>query len=293
MDALTLEMTMTRIQEFQRALAVNEPDTLVKVSFCGLGEPCLHPSLASSIKKVTDSGFSTGLASNGSLLTPELTDALLEAGLSSIYFNVGELGKDYDQVYGLEFSRTLDNIEHFRDKAEGRCHVFIVIPDHRMDGQHCDRVKAFWRDRGINLFFNSPVINRAGAKFVERLAVDTGENGSLERRLFGKELPGCIAPLLHTFISYDGTYYLCNSDWERKAPVGSIFKRTILSSMREKLAMTRDRDNTICRKCNHDPLNQVRRMRASGASAMEQSEAADLLSSYYSESIRFVESGSN
>ena len=282
-------LAIDRIREMARTIESTQQDYEVKASFCGLGEPCLHPNLPDYIARLVEAGINPGMASNASLLTETLSHAILDAGLRSIYFNVSELYESYNDVYGIDFSNTVANIERFNKLAAGRCHVFVVVTDHRMDPEHVLKVKQFWKDRGVTMFFNSALINRAGAAEHKVLNFENHREESFARSLFGNNIPGCIAPVIHTFVSYDGTYYLCNSDWERQAPAGTVFDRSILESMARRLTMTKCRDDNICRNCSHDPLNQIMRMRAAGASSEALAAAAAHHSEYFEGSVGFMD----
>ena len=60
------DLTLNKIHEFTQAIESEKRDCGVRVSFCGLGEPCLHPNLAQYISRVVDAGVNPGMASNAS-----------------------------------------------------------------------------------------------------------------------------------------------------------------------------------------------------------------------------------
>ena len=62
------------------------------------------------------------------------------------------------------------------------------------------------------------------------------EQAAALARLEG-ELNGalCAAPFLYLFVGYDGQYYLCCSDWEKKAPLGSIFDNSFVDVVGRKV----------------------------------------------------------
>ena len=65
-----------------------------------------------------EAGFEISVSTNGSILDEKRGTALLEAGLKGIEINVGEEGGDYDQIYGLPFEKTCDNVVRFAEMAE-------------------------------------------------------------------------------------------------------------------------------------------------------------------------------
>ncbi len=68
--------------------------------------------------------------------------------------------------------------------------------------------------------------------------------------------PRGAAATAYPFIGYDGTYYLCSSDWEKRAPSGSVHDATIISSFGARRETVGNR-SPICKDCNHDPFNRV------------------------------------
>jgi hypothetical protein len=66
----------------------------------------------------------------------------------------------------------------------------------------------------------------------------------------------CGAPFGYLFVGYDGQYYLCCSDWEKQAPLGSVLDRSFVDVARAKLDRAVSRD-PVCRTCNLDPINRL------------------------------------
>jgi MoaA/NifB/PqqE/SkfB family radical SAM enzyme len=288
MTSRTFEQVLVRAAEFRSFVETTKAGKL-DFSFCGLGEGMLNPQLPDFIRRATEEGFSPCLCSNGDLLDRERASALLDAGLKEIFLNIGELGEDYDRVYGLSFKRTVGNIERFMELSEGRCNVWIVLVDHRMDRLHMERVKAFWQERGVRRFYPSPMLNRAGAIGHEILNFHDHPMEATARTLFGGDVPGCYAPVQCLVIGYDGVFYLCNSDWRKEEPAGTVFEISVLESIRIKLERARDREHSICRRCNHDPLNQVSRLLAEGADGALIASSVEVLSQRETSADAFIQ----
>ena len=69
-------------------------------------------------------------------------------------------------------------------------------------------------------------------------------------------VPLCGAPFGYLFVGYDGQYYLCCSDWEKQAPLGSVFDKSFVDVAQAKLDLVVSRD-PVCRTCNLDPINRL------------------------------------
>lgn len=248
------------VREFQRRSPgfLNTPDDTIWLSFCGMGEPLLHPRVVDYIGRVAEQGLRPIINTNGALLTPERAEALMDAGLSMACINVGETGEQYDAVYGLPFERTRANVEHFLDAAPGRCIAVIVLVDHRDDADHAASMREYWSERGATAFAPFSLINRAGSLTVEDqheawLSFDDRARAVLERR---GEATRCAVPFLYPFIGYDGNYYLCSSDWRKEVNLGNVFEHSLVDLFDEKAERVRTR-SPICADCTHEPTNKV------------------------------------
>lgn len=74
---------------FQRLIAsLAAVPSFHTMAFWGMGEPLLHPEIASMVKAAKDLGAETELITNGLLLSPELARALVAAGLDRIVVSV-------------------------------------------------------------------------------------------------------------------------------------------------------------------------------------------------------------
>jgi MoaA/NifB/PqqE/SkfB family radical SAM enzyme len=235
--------------------------TRTKVNLCGLGEPLLNRHTPDFVRKIREAGFEISLSTNGSLLDERRGTALLEAGLQGVEVNIGEEGHDYEQIYGLPFEKSCDNVARFAEMARstgGECHVRVVLVNHRRDPEHLQKMKAFWRELGIDDFLPFNVMNRGGTLFVDEMqyaAFPELEEAKALLRARGVH-PVCPAPFLLLFIGYDGQYYLCCSDWKKEVAFGSVFETSFMSIMGAKLEHVVTRQ-PICKNCNHDPVNRL------------------------------------
>jgi MoaA/NifB/PqqE/SkfB family radical SAM enzyme len=257
MDVETFDKALARAVDYRQV--VNEVSGLpVTVSLCGLGEPLINKNAISFVEKVKAEGFRCSMSSNGALLTEDRANALLDAGLDEIYINISDIGEEYERIYSLPFDRSCENITRFAELAQGRCTPVIILVDHREDRDHIKAMEAFWRDRGLKNFHDYSVINRGGALFVEHMQFEqyTEMVRAREQLGAGGGQPLCGAPWGFLFIGYDGNYYLCCSDWRKKASLGSVFDYSFLQVTRQKLAMVVSRE-PVCKTCNHDPVNML------------------------------------
>lgn len=79
-----------------------------RVTFCGLGDPLLHPQISQLIKIARDAGFYTQLVTNGALLTEAKARELCDCGLNQICVSLHSVNPShYREITGLELSHTI------------------------------------------------------------------------------------------------------------------------------------------------------------------------------------------
>ncbi len=257
MSVDVFDQALLRTIEFQ-AIAREQFDKQVKVNLCGLGEPLLNKHTPSFVKKVRDAGFECSISTNGSLLDERHSEALLEAGIQGAEINVGEVGEDYEEIYGLPFEKTCENVVRFSEMAGDQCQVRIVLVNHRRDPVHTKKMMDFWKSRGINQFMPFDIMNRGGALFVDEMQYDAFAERSEAMALLQERdvLPVCSVPFTLLFIGYDGQYYLCCSDWKKEVGLGSVFDTSFAAITAAKMQHV-STGEPICKACNHDPVNRL------------------------------------
>jgi MoaA/NifB/PqqE/SkfB family radical SAM enzyme len=248
---------LVELQELQPGY-FDTHDNTIWLSFCGMGEPLLHPRVVEYVGRVAQAGLRPIINTNGALLSPQRADELLDAGLAMACLNVGEIDEQYEAVYGLPFERTRTNVEHFLATARDRCISLIVLVDHRDDPDHLTSMREYWSRRGAMGFLPFSLVNRAGALSVDE-QVDAWQafRDDAERMLQDKaDAARCWIPFLYPFIGYDGNYYLCSSDWRKEVNLGNVFERSLVDLFDDKAEQVCGR-SPICRDCTHEPTNAL------------------------------------
>jgi MoaA/NifB/PqqE/SkfB family radical SAM enzyme len=279
------DQTLGRVVEFNKVVVDLFGESIPTVNICGLGEPLLNKNTPKYAAQVRDAGFACQLISNASLLDEERGQALLDAGLQSVWLNVGEHDDDYNDIYKLPFEKTRENVVRFAEMAGGRCQVHIVLVDHRQDPDHLAEMKEFWGAYGLNDFLQFDVMNRGGTLFVDHMQYEAypEQSEALELLQSAGDVPPCMVPYMFLFVGYDGQYYLCCSDWKKEVPLGSVFDTSFVGVMREKFRHIRSRE-PICKSCNHDPVNRITDLlRANGDGGSAAGAAASDMVDFWSD----------
>lgn len=259
MSEEVFDAALANLVEFRDRVEVRLPEWGIQVFLCGLGEPLLNKRIGDYVAKTKAAGFTCGLASNGALLDERRSAAVLDAGLDSIAINVSEIDEEYEAIYKLPFEKTRDNVVRFAEMADGRCDISMVIVDHREDMDHVRKMRKYWARYGLTQTIRYDIMNRGGALYVDTMQFEELPEAAQARQLLadrGVTEPLCGAPFVLPFVGYDGQYYLCCSDWTKKAPLGSVFEESFVSTLDRKLDFVLSRE-PVCVHCNHDPINKV------------------------------------
>jgi MoaA/NifB/PqqE/SkfB family radical SAM enzyme len=273
MSVETFEHSLARTLEFRETIQNMDPNLVsvrmgelvgifnmnaLKMSFCGLGEPLLNKHAADWIRQARDEGIDCTMSSNAALLDERRAEALLDAGLQQMMINAGDLDEEYEEVYGLPFEKTRDNVVRFARMAEGRCEVGIALVDHHRDPAHVAVMKQYWEDRGVSWFFTFDVMNRGGALFVEHMQYASYPEHQVAATWWHDNGGDayCILPFIGANIGYDGNYYLCCSDWKKEASLGHVSDTSMIDILAGKFEYLRSRE-PVCKTCNHDPINRM------------------------------------
>jgi radical SAM protein with 4Fe4S-binding SPASM domain len=112
---------------------VSKYGKLKLIAFTGLGEPLINtelPQIISYAKKIS-AADKTVIITNGSLLTPELSDQLIDAGLDEMRVSMQGLNSaQYYETAGIniDFSELVAQIRYFYEHKKN-CRLYVKIMD--------------------------------------------------------------------------------------------------------------------------------------------------------------------
>jgi hypothetical protein len=223
------------------------------VGFVGVGEPTLNRSLPHFVRRLTARRVTSMLVTNGSLLTPALIDALLDAGLSRVQVSFNghaETSKpSYErEMRRLDFDRTRSNIESLIERAAGRVPVHVSAVETRDNAAALAGFVRFWRDRGAAARL---VPCHSRGHHVD-LAPHRDSLGALVSD--GPERCGLFAT--RSFISWDGRVLACCHDIRGETALGDVAADSAETIIARKLqVMARGAWFPLCRTCD-EPARQ-------------------------------------
>lgn len=126
MDEVFFEKIIRELKEFPQ-------DGIKRIVFSGLGEPLMNPHLPDYVRMVVEAGIAgrVEIITNGLLLTPEKSRALVAAGITNINISVQGLdAAGYEKTCGIriDFERYLENLKYLYEH-KGNVQIYIKAID--------------------------------------------------------------------------------------------------------------------------------------------------------------------
>ena len=115
------------------------PNKVKVLRFVGMGEPLLHKKIVDMVKYAVskDVANRVEILTNASLLTPEMSDSLIPAGLSRLVVSIqGTTKEKYRDVCGadIDFEKFIEDLRYFFNN-KGNAQVHIKIVDYALDSK--------------------------------------------------------------------------------------------------------------------------------------------------------------
>lgn len=121
----------------------------------GVGEPLLNPEIFDMISYCRQAGIPSGISTNATVLTEEMSRKLIESGLDYIIFAFDGATKETFEKYrkGADFERVRDNIRTFlRVKKEMASKIFCILQMVRLkdNRKEIPDLIRMWRVEGMD-----------------------------------------------------------------------------------------------------------------------------------------------
>ncbi|MDF5722464.1 MAG: radical SAM protein [Rhizonema sp. PD37] len=191
------------------------------IALSGFMEATYDKDLVEKITVIRNAGYKVSLYSNGSGLKPELTDQLLNLGISSFTFNLSTLDEaQYRQTRGSrDLPKVLSNLDYLLAQVPVQAQkvkVDLVVVG-ALDRQHAASFQMI-QDRFANTAISSiliiPMVEFAGK----------ANQGLLPIRPNHQKLQGCLWHRDKEWLHFDanGEAILCCHDYFSKYKMGNI-----------------------------------------------------------------------
>ncbi len=198
-------------------------ETLDGVKLINYNEPTLDKRFLDQVRAILEAGLPPAVLTNGTGLTPERIDAIVEmGGLRYLSINISTLDRDkYAKDRGGDhLGQVLRNMEHARHLPVARQMEIVVLGTgdevHRRDYEDIRRL--FADSRFETKYYE--VMDRAGY-------LDVGlKPAEPHKKLRGCQVVGS-RPLQHLHVSPYGQCVLCSEDYDHHYVVGDLRKNTV------------------------------------------------------------------
>ena len=210
------------------------------------GEPLLNRNIGRMVRYAKDKGIpDVAFLTNGERLTPEIADALMDAGLDWISFSFDGFKETYDAIRAPAiFEETVARIKMLREKrdARGLAKPLIRVQSILSVIQH-DPV-------GFKNIFDGMA---DGVNFIADQIRDFQE-GQIRHNPFYQ----CPIPWQRMAVAYDGKVHQCISDYAGKNILGDITEKSLYAiwhdkpfrALRKSFNRFQYLDNAPCRICS-------------------------------------------
>ena len=137
------ETTMLSYEMYKKTIddLAKFPSKVKMLRFAGTGEPLLHKDIVNMIKYAVDKNVADtiDIVTNGSLLTHQLSEALIKVGLSKLRISIqGVTNEKYKETMGKKFdlNKLIDQIAYFyhtKEKQKSNTQLYIKVIDCALD----------------------------------------------------------------------------------------------------------------------------------------------------------------
>ena len=210
------DKTIMDIDLFEQCVddMANFPNKIKVFRFVGIGEPLLHKNLADMVKYAVDKDIANKveIISNGSLLTPSLSDSLIASGLHRLEISFqGITDEKCEEIAGVkvDIDSLRKNLIYFYENKK-ETHLYLKIVDTALDTKEDE--EAFFDLYG-------DICDTIGIEYTVPIHTGVAFEGVLKEKnkevtQFGLPLSDmkiCPQPFFHMQINPDGKVVPCYS----------------------------------------------------------------------------------
>jgi radical SAM protein with 4Fe4S-binding SPASM domain len=214
------------------------------------------------IKKFSNGRISTGLVTNGSLLTEKKIDELVKSEIDEIIISLDAYTEEtFNKIrQGLDLKKILKNIDNLLNSDfKGYLSVKFVIQKKNIS--EIKIFKNYWKEKKVSIE-TSYINNRTGdVNNFNNISLKNNDIGFFKRlnnKLQKKLIMGCHMPIINFNILSNGDVILCCNDYSRKVILGNVKESSIkeiwnnkeYKMIRELIYKNKFSEIPACRKCD-------------------------------------------
>lgn len=236
------------------------PEKLKILRFAGIGEPLLHKNIAEMVeyaifKKIANS---VEIITNASLLTPQMSDSLISAGLSRLIVSLqGTTREKYQEISGvnIDFENFIENLRYFFENKEKNAQIYIKMADEALnDKQDEERFYKLFGDICDSIAVEHIVPIQPNVDYEKVLK--NKDKSVTQFGLLASETQICPQPFFTLRINTDGKVIPCYS-YEFPPFVGDcnyqsapeIWNGKEFQNFRSKMMRGRKNAGDLCSRC--------------------------------------------
>lgn len=245
MSTKTYDNIMAQIADRPRSVQLNQN-----------GEPLLNPDIISFVQKAKNHGHFVSFTSNGTLMTRDIAQGLLEAGLDKIIFSVdGYHPSTYESIrIGAKYETVRDNILRFcelKKQLGKKTHVKIDCILSDLTKNEVSLMEEFWGPV-VDTFATIPLDDWGGSL---ELPDKFGERNWKPRQQKTNRYP-CDLLWTSMAISAEGNVMYCCHDYKLESSLPNVNDRNLQTIWNDRVAAERRKhvenriDSQPCLKCD-------------------------------------------
>lgn len=191
------------------------------------------------------------VTTNGSMVTPAVSDRMVASGLDAIWFSFNGATKEtYEKIMGVSYQTVMNNIQYLLKIKPESLKVFVNMIETKPMRDEIDTNIAYWKSMGVEAG-PSPLVNRAG---------NVDDYNELNYKpVAEKPVRVCDLPYHKIYILYNGDVVLCCMDWRRQVVLGNVAQQSIRDiwlgeqyrRIREKLTHRKVQELELCSTCSY------------------------------------------
>ena len=223
--------------------------------YTAMGEPLLHPEIFSFLAKAKrDSGTAVALTTNGTLLSGDVIERLLDTGVDIVDISIDAFSPDAYQAVrrGGDRDATYKKVLAFlaaREQRRGGTKIVTTFIEQPLNQGEADDFRRFWLDHGADDVIVRRLHSQAGGK--KDIAARMEEaNAALPRR-------PCLYPWERLCVSSGGLMGFCPANWDYSAEFANLADMSIkgtwqgafMCKLRKQHLENRFEGNPLCRDC--------------------------------------------
>lgn len=256
-------MTMETFKKAIDSLSAFE-SKLKNIVFALNGEPLMHKQLPEMVNYIKEKDVSEKVTifTNAILLSPELSESLINAGLDILRVSIqGVSDERYLELCGVKtsYKNIVDHVSYFynyRNKVKSNCHIFVKIVDQSFKIP-ADREK-FYNDFGNicdQISVETIVPMRLEVDYHEK---EISKHCNLLKQIVEKS-DVCAQPFYAMYVKSNGNVVPCCITDANHLVLGNIAQSGLrdiwnsekMNSFRQQQLLKKRYDNPMCQYCNY------------------------------------------